>query len=135
MGEKVKKSGLARIPAVGLSLMTFFVSLILATLFDRITSTELSVFSTTELMPMILYVTLIVGASFFICRIHPKSVWYTPFMCNALGIIIGIFGALDDPGFRTNASFWIVLGACFLLSVMGSIIGALTGKRIMTQAK
>lgn len=52
MMEKAKKSGLARIPAVGLSLMTFFASLILATL---------SVLSTTEIIPMGFYVIVIVG--------------------------------------------------------------------------
>lgn len=133
MEKREKKSFLARIPAVGLSLLTFFASLILATLFDRITPTELAVFSTTEIIPMIIYVMVIVGASFFICKTHPKSLWFTPLMCNALGIIIGIFGALDDPSFRTNFSFWIVLGACLLLSVIGSIIGARVGSQINKQ--
>jgi len=127
MGGKAKKSGLARIPALGLSLLTFFASMFLAFLLDRISSTELSAFSTTEIIPMIFYVIVIAGASFFICRTHPRSVWYTPFICNALGILIGIFGALDDPSFRTNSSFWIVLGACLLLSIIGAIIGARTG--------
>jgi hypothetical protein len=127
MEEKTKKSGLARIPAVGLSLLTFFASMILAFLLDRISSTELSAFSTTEIIPMIFYVIVIAGASFFICRTHPRSVWYTPFICNALGIIVGIFGALDDPSFRTNSSFWMVLVGCLLLSVIGSIIGARIG--------
>lgn len=132
MVKKERKSVLARIPAVGLSLMTFFASLILATLFDRITPTELAVFSTTEIIPMIIYVMVIVGASFFISRTHPKSVWYSPLMCNALGIITGIFGAVEDPSFRTNFSFWIVMGACLLLSIMGSIIGARVGRQIST---
>ena len=133
MGKKEKKSVLARIPAVGLSVMTFFASLILATLLDRISSTELSAFSTTEILPMIFYVIVIAGASFFICRIHPKSVWYTPFICNALGILVGAFGTLEDPNFRTNSSFWIVLGGCLLLSVIGSIIGARIGSHLNSQ--
>lgn len=127
MSIEAKTSGLARIPAVGLSVMTFFVSIFLAFILDRISSTELSAFSTTEIIPMILYVIVIAGASFFICRIHPKSVWYTPFICNALGIIIGVFGALDDPSFRTNSSFWIVLIGCILLSIVAAILGARTG--------
>ena len=127
MGEKAKKSGLARIPALGLSLLTFFASMILAFLLDRISSTELSAFSTTVIMPMIIYVMVIVGASFFICRAHPKSIWFTPFICNALGIIVGVSGALDDPSFRTFSSFWIVVGGCLLLSIIGAIIGSRTG--------
>ena len=133
MGEKAKKCRLARIPALGLSLLTFFASMILAFLLDRISSTELSAFSTTEIIPMIFYVIVIAGTSFFICRTHPKSVWYTPFICNALGIIVGIFGALEDPSFRTNSSFWIVLGGCLLLSVIGSIIGARIGSHLNNQ--
>ena len=133
MGGKSTKSGLARIPAVGLSLLTFFVSMFLAFLLDRISSTELSAFSTTEIIPMIFYVIVIAGASFFICRTHPKSVWYTPFICNALGIMVGIVGALDDPSFRTNSSFWMVLGGCLLLSVIGSIIGARIGSHLNNQ--
>lgn len=138
MGKKDKKSVLTKIPAVGLSLMTFFASLFLAFLFDRISSTEMSVFSTTEIIPMIFYVIVIAGASFFICRTHPKSVWHTPFICNALGMLSGIFGALgasEDPSFRLNSSFWIVVGGCLLLSVIGSIIGAQMGKRVINQAK
>ncbi len=135
MGEKAKKSGLARIPALGLSLMTFFGSMLLAFLLDRISSSELSAFSTTEIIPMVFYVIVIAGASFFICRTHPKSVWYTPLICNALGILTGAFGALDDPNSLINLSFWIVLGGCILLSVIGSIIGARMGQRIINQAK
>ena len=128
MGEKAIKSGFARIPAIGLSLLTFFVSMILAFLLDRISSTEMSAFSTTEIIPMIFYVSVIVGASFFICRTHPRSVWYTPFICNALGAFVGIIGTLDDPNFiRTFSSFWIVFSGCLLLSIIGAIIGARTG--------
>ena len=134
MGEKAKKSGLARIPALGLSLLTFFASIILAFLLDRISSTELSAFSTTEIIPMIFYVIVIACASFFICRTHPKSVWYTPFICNALGAIVGIIGTLDDPNFSTNSSFWIVFSGCLLLSIIGAIIGARTGSPLDNQA-
>ena len=134
MGEKAKKSGLARIPAVGLSFLTFFASMFLAFLLDRISSTEMSAFSTTEIIPMLFYVIVIAGASFFICRTHPRSVWYTPFICNALGILVGIFGTLEDPNFRTNSSFWIVVSGCLLLSIIGAIIGAKTGSPIDNQA-
>ena len=77
---------------------------------------------------MIIYVMVIVGASFFICRAHPKSIWFTPFICNALGVIVGVSGALDDPDFRTFSSFWIVVGGCLLLSIAGSTIGARIGR-------
>ena len=135
MGKKTKTSGLAGIPAVGLSLMTFFGSMLLAFLLDRITSSEMSAFSTTEIIPMVFFVIVIAGASFFICRAHPKSTWYTPFICNALGILSGIFGVLDDPDSLINLSFWIVVGACLLLSVIASIIGARIGRRKIDPAK
>jgi hypothetical protein len=135
MGEKAKKSGLARIPALGLSLMTFFGSMLLAFLLDRISSSELSAFSTTEIIPMVFYVIVIAGASFFICRTHPKSVWYTPLICNALGILVGAFGALDDPNSLINLSFWIVVGGCLLLSVIASIIGARIGSQSKTSVE
>jgi len=132
MGKKTKRSGLAGIPAVGLSLMTFFGSILLAFLLDRISSSELSAFSTTEIIPMIFYVIVIVCASFFICKTHPKSTWYTPFICNALGIIVGLIGILDDPTFRTNLSYWIVVGGCLLLSIIAAIIGARIGSHSKT---
>jgi hypothetical protein len=115
--------------------MTFFGSMLLAFLLDRISSSELSAFSTTEIIPMVFYVIVIAGASFFICRTHPKSVWYTPFICNALGILVGIFGALDDPNSLINLSFWIVVGGCLLLSVIASIIGARIGSQSKTSVE
>jgi len=83
---------------------------------------------------MIFYGLVIVGASFFTCMTHPGSVWYTPFICNALGVFVGIFGALDDPSFPTNFSFWIVVGAYLLISVVASIIGARKGSHLDNKA-
>jgi len=87
-------------------------------------------YSSTEIITTIFYDILIAIACFFICRTHPKSVWYTPVICNALGIISAIF----DPNFWTTSSTWIFWGGSFVLSIIGAIIGARIGRRIMNQA-
>ena len=77
-------------------------------------------------------------ACFFICRTHPKSVWYTPLICNTVGIIglianLTLTIALLDYG--TTSSEWIILVSGFVLSVTGAIVGARIGRRRINQAK
>jgi len=134
MGIKAKKSGLAGIPAWGLSLMTFFASIFLGIILNDESASENPGYNPTEILKSIFYIIVIAGASFFICRTHPKSVWYTPFICNAFGII-AIIIAIIIPHHFTTAGPWIFWGSSILLSLIGAIIGAMMGQRIINQAK
>jgi hypothetical protein len=127
---KTKKSHLAGIPAWALSLITFIVTtvllFILAALLD---SLEIFNNNFSEVLACIFYGTVIAIASYIICRIHPKSFWYTPVICNASCII----AAVAEPSFWTS-ELGIVLGGSFVISIAGAIIGARTGRRLIKQA-
>jgi cell division protein FtsW (lipid II flippase) len=134
MGKEVKKSGLAGIPAWGLSLMTFFVSIVLIFILNDESASEIPGYSSTEIIKTIFYSIVIAVACFFICKTHPKSVWYTPIICNSFGII-AIIIAIITPHHFTTAEPWIFWGSSFLLSIIGSIVGTMIGQRIINQAK
>ena len=133
MGKKEKKSWFAGIPAWGLSLMTFFVSIVLVFILNDESASEMPGYNPTEILKMIFYAIVIAVVCFFICRTHPKSVWYTPIICNALGIIAVII-AIVTPAHFTTAEPWIFWSSSFLLSIIGAIVGAMIGHRIINQA-
>ncbi|MFC1731079.1 hypothetical protein ACFL6I_12165 [candidate division KSB1 bacterium] len=130
MGKKTKKSYLAGIPAWALSLITlivsFFLLFILASLLG---SLKIISDNSGELIAYIIYDILIALACFTICRTHPKSVWYTPVICSLLCII----SAFVEPTFWVSP-LGILLGSGFVLSVMGAIIGASMGRRLINRA-
>ncbi len=84
MEKKAKKSRLAGIPAWALSLMTLIVLFILLAILEDPNSPSLSTF---QIVGYIFCIIVITIACFIICRTHPKSVWYTPLICNAVGFI------------------------------------------------
>jgi len=125
MNKKTKKSRLAGIPAWALSLMTFFASFgIFALPFPEFVDENLS--------GLILYVILLPAACFIICKTHPKSIWYTPVICN--GFIIYLLISISSSN-HPNLTFLILLSACIVLSVIGSFIGARIGRRLINQGK
>jgi hypothetical protein len=133
MEKQAKKSGLAGIPAWGLSLMTFFLSIVLVFALNDESESQMPGYSIIEIIKMIFYVAVIAVACFFICRTYPKSILYTPIICNALGIIAVII-SISTPAHFTTAEPWIFWGSSFLLSIIGSIVGARRGHRIINQA-
>ena len=128
MGEKAKKSRLAGIPAWALSLMTFFASFGLFALFEHI---EFSQSIDVEIVALVTYVILLPASCFIICKTHPKSVWYTPFICNALIILLLISVSYSNP----DLTFLISLSGLIVLSVIGAYVGARIGRRLINQAK
>ena len=130
MEKKVTQSRLAGIPAWALSLMASFASWIfLLLLFDETGSKDSSF-----LFLFIVYLLLVIFfsvACFIICRIHPKSVWYTPFICNAHIISSIIF---EIPFWTRSLLVWIMLGIGIVFSVIAAIIGAWLGRRLINQA-
>jgi hypothetical protein len=72
----------------------------------------------------ITYGVLIASACFFICWNNPKSVWYTPLICNSWTPLIAIF----DEGFW-NTSLGIICISGFCLSIIAAIAGAKAGRK------
>ena len=129
-----KTTGLAGIPAWGLSLMTFFGSFLLALFLNDESASQTPGYSPMELLAPVLFVIVIAGASFLICRTHPRSVWYTPLICNGFGIIAIILAIFTRHKF-TTAEPWILWGSSLLLSIVGAIVGSRVGQRTNKQAK
>ena len=129
MEKKAKKPRLARIPAWAMSLITLFILFILLIFLEDPKNTGLS---NIQIIGYIFCAILIVGACFIICMTHPKSVWYTPVICNAVSIMAIIMYVFTDLAPLSELIFW---GSVFVLSVIGAIVGAKIGRRIINQAK
>jgi hypothetical protein len=72
----------------------------------------------------IIFDLLVAVGCFFIVKWNPKSIWYVPLICNAVGII----AAFVEPTFWVT-SLWIFNCGGWLLSVIASFIGAKVGRR------
>lgn len=124
MKKETKKSRIAGIPAWGLSLMVFFASVGLFAL-PSPKSIDANIFG------LIIYVIFIPAACFIICKTHPKSIWYTPLICNAFIIFSLISVSFSNP----HLTLLIFLSGCVVLSVIGAIVGARIGRRLINQEK
>lgn len=129
MGKKIKKLRLAELPAWALSLLTFFATIGIWVLFDYIQLPK-PIDSDTTLL--VFYILSLTTASFIICWRHPKSVWYTPFICNAMIIFILIFILIDLPS-NPDIKGFIYLSCCVIFSVVGAFVGAKIGRRKINQ--
>lgn len=128
MGKIAKKSPLAGIPAWALSLLTLFASVVLFGV-QLPESIEKSI--NPNLLLFIIYIIFLPVACFIICKTHPKSVWYSPLICNAFVIFSLITVSNSNP----ELTFIIFLSACILLSAIGAIVGAKIGRRKINQAE
>jgi len=126
--QKEEDSGLAKIPAWALSLVIFVLSIISAFVFEDVTMPG---YGTLEIIGSIFYIILIPVACFIICRIHPKSVWYTPFICNPVGLL----GTIFHPLAWTTLSEYLFFVSSLVLSVIAAFVGAKIGQRKINQAK
>lgn len=124
MKNKAKKSRLFEISAWAWSLMTFLATIGLWVLLDYI---PFPGYISTEIGGVIIYVVFLTVACFLICRTHPKSVWYTPLICNALVIFLVIM----DPDIWAR----IIMIGMIVLSVAGAIVGARIGRSRINQGK
>ena len=124
MKKETKKSRLAGIPAWALSLMVFFASVGLFAL-PSPESIDTNIFG------LIIYVIFLPAACFIICKTHPKSIWYSPFICNAFIIFSLISVSYSNP----DLTLLIFLSGCIVLSVIGAIVGARIGRRLINQGK
>lgn len=134
MKKTAKKSHLSGMPAWALSLITLVVVIILMFLLDDPKSTG---YSTTQIVGYAFCAILIISACFFICKEHPKSIWYTLVICNAiglLGLVSNIILNIVDPDFSTPFSEIILWGGIFILSVIAAFVGAKMGRKKIGQA-
>lgn len=129
MEKKAKKSLLAGIPAWALSLLTLVVLILLLSIIEDPKSTSLSTFQIIGYVICVLWITV---ACFFICKTYPKSIWYTPVICNALGIMALIVYVFTDISTLSELIFWA--SSC-VVSLTGAIIGATIGRRRIDQTK
>ena len=132
MEKNVKKSGLARIPAWALSLMTLVILIILLVFLEDPKNDGF--ISTIQIIGYSFCAILIIGACFFICRTHPKSIWYTLIICNAVGILgfisnITLTFILKD--YSISLFEMILWAGIFVLSVIAAIVGTRIGQRII----
>jgi hypothetical protein len=131
MEKKAKRSRLAGVPAWALSILTLVALIILMSIFH---DPKGHGDSTLEIIGYIVWGILITAACFIICRTHPKSVWYTPVICNAVGIA-SVIVPIIYPEYWPPLSEWIFWVSSIVLSVTGAIIGAKIGRRMINQAK
>ena len=128
MEKKVKKSRLAGSPAWALSLLTFFASV---GFFELPLPESIEKSIDTNILLFIIYVIFLPAACFIICKTHPKSIWYTPLICNAFVLFSLIMVSYSN----SELTFIILLSACIVLSVIGAIVGARIGRRKINQVK
>lgn len=146
MEKKAKKSRLAEIPAWALSILTLVATTICVFIPSNLDiSRELAgqnsiyfgPFNLVEIVYFIVFLIIVPIACFFICRSHPKSVWYTPLICNAIGII-GLIsftvGTIVAPDYGTTSTEWIIVVSSIAISVIGAIVGAKIGRRKINKA-
>jgi len=123
--KKAKKSRLSGIPAWALSILTLVALIIVMSIFhDPFGHGD----STFEIIGYIVWDVLITTACFIICKTHPKSVWYTPVICNAVGIA-SVIVHIIYPEYWPPLSEWIFWISSIVLSVSGAIVGAIIGRR------
>jgi ABC-type transport system involved in cytochrome c biogenesis permease component len=72
----------------------------------------------------IIFDVMIALGCFFIVKLNPKSIWYVPLICNAVGII----AAIVEPTFW-KTSLWMLICGGWVVSIIASFIGALVGRR------
>ena len=123
MAVKVQKP-LLGFPSWGLSLIIGVLTIILLIVISSLVGTISGVKEeVSEGIGYIIYIIVIAVACFFICKNNPSSVWYVPVLCNTGGI----FTAFVEPTFWTT-SLWIYICGGWVLSLIGTIIGAMVGR-------
>jgi len=75
-------------------------------------------------IPYIIFDILIAVGCFYIVKWNPKSIWYVPLICNAIGII----AAIVEPTFW-QTSLWMLICGGWVVSLLASYIGAKDGRR------
>jgi len=121
----MKNKYLFGIPSWVSSILVAIVSLILLIIFSSVLNSVIGIEKNiSEGISYIIYGLIIGFACFFICKNDPKSIWYIPLLINVGGII----AAIAEPSFWITP-LWIYISVGWILSLIGSIIGSIAGKR------
>lgn len=141
MKKIIKKSRLADVPAWVLSLVPLFGSpfllIALAGTGDLIKSNS----NALEIILCCFYPIPIAVVCFFICKLHPKSVWYTPLICSAFSIVPAIFDSKFWILTFWTTEYWTgtpklwIFHTSIVLSVILGILGARIGKNVIEKTK
>ena len=124
MNANKKRSFLSSIPSGGLALLAVVASFIVVFGIGELGEGMKIKNDVVEAIPYIIYGLFIAVCCFFIVRQNPKSIWYVPLICNAVGII----AAIIEPTFWVT-SLWMLICGGWVLSIIASIIGNRFGKR------
>ena len=125
METKKKSTIFSGIPSWALALFTLIGAFIV--LFAVGTWVGNSPIINAEMDQVITYVIfdiLIVVGCYFIVKRNPKSIWYVPLICNAIGIIM----AIVEPTFWMT-SLWMPICGGWVLSIIASFLGRWVGRR------
>ena len=116
---------LSVMPSWALAFGTTIISYLVLMLTARFLAEFKSLNSTTvNITAFVLYGIIIGAACFLISKKYPESWWHVPVICN----IIGITSAFGEPFFLTS-NLWKLFGIGWVLSVIGTVAGVLTGRR------
>lgn len=128
MNINKKISFLSGIPSWGLAVIAFVAPIVFTIILlfsgDILKLDQRINEDVADLIFYILFDLFIASCCFFIVRQNPKSIWYVPIICNA----VGIFSAIAEPNFWIS-SLWIVICGGWGLSIIASITGYYVGKR------
>jgi hypothetical protein len=124
MNANKKKSFLSGIPSWGLAALAVVASFIVVFGIGEIGEGMKIKNDAVEAIPYIIFGIFIAVCCFFIVRQNPKSIWYVPLICNAVGII----AAIIEPTFWVT-SLWMLICGGWVLSLIASFFGARVGRR------
>lgn len=124
MKKKMRRDFLKGVPVWLQALMLAMVALLLLFILAGIAG-MITVFSADygEQAGYLFHAVFIAAGCFYICRRHPKSLWYVLLIANVFVFV----SAIIEPTFWTT-SLWIFLGCSLPLSVIAAFFGAQKAK-------
>ena len=125
MNANKKKSFLSGIPSWGLAGIALIAPVIFTVLLLFLGDLMRIEEDTGDPFFYILLDLFIAACCFFIVRQNPRSIWYVPVICNA----VGIFSAIVEPNFWIS-SLWMFICGGWVLSIIASVIGYFMGRRV-----
>lgn len=116
-------------PAWIISVVTAAISFILPFVFAGILALIGSLFGITNVglgnfLAYLLTGVFVAMMCFFICKAHPKSIWYTPILCNSITLFAGLGNLIEG-----NPDVTLPFAMGWVLSIIASLWGGNIGKR------